>query len=261
VVGDTKFWCKRKNGFRERNKAQYRSLSAHWDSITNTYWLRGPSEGKQAFKFLARMAVRGLPARQGGEPWERWVDELRREKLNCSAVTTHASYSQSLLENRPQSLGGPAPVDEGVVRTGIIENDEFTAWLRLKGIELGDTYTQKDFEGELVTIERVFEASAMWCEELESRAEASAARSAADRAGGTHGPRRGKRLVLRSGIEAVKKDIREMRAAGLPQVEICKRLGDKARPENARWRSFTWPAAFKNPEYRQSVKSWISRIR
>jgi hypothetical protein len=206
------------------------------------------------------MAARGLPVQQGGESWERWIDELRREKLNCSVMSTHACYGQSLLETRPQ-LRGPAPAGKGVVRAGIMEDNEFTSWLREKGFEPGDTYTQMDFEGECVTIERVFEASVMWCEELETRAEASEAKRRSTFVVGIPGPRRGKRPVLRLGIEVVKKDIREMRLAGFAQAEICKRLGDRVRPENARWQSLPWPDAFKHPKYSKSVRSWISRVR
>jgi len=61
-------------------------------------------------------------------------------------------------------------------------------------------------------------------------------------------------------FERVKGEIRELKKAKLTQAEICSRLGNKMRPPNAKWDGLTWPLAFRHPEYKNSVKSWISRL-
>jgi hypothetical protein len=63
-----------------------------------------------------------------------------------------------------------------------------------------------------------------------------------------------------TGFEKVKAEIRGLKKAKLTQVEICLRLGKKMRPPNARWDGLTWPMAFRHPDYKNSVKSWISRL-
>jgi hypothetical protein len=72
-------------------------------------------------------------------------------------------------------------------------------------------------------------------------------------------PAKGKRSTFKP-IDNVRQQIREMRQAGLSQLEICRRLEDSPRPSNAAWSNLSWPAAFHNPKYRAAVKSWISRL-
>jgi len=73
---------------------------------------------------------------------------------------------------------------------------------------------------------------------------------------------RGRRL--RAGgaeIEKVKHDIRELKAAGVSQHEICTRLKSRTRPPNAAWRNLTWLAAFRDPVHKPAVKCWISGVK
>ena len=61
-------------------------------------------------------------------------------------------------------------------------------------------------------------------------------------------------------IESVKQEIRELKRAKFSHKEICDRLGDKPRPRHAAWRHLRWSAALKDPAYKSSVKSWLSRV-
>ncbi len=70
----------------------------------------------------------------------------------------------------------------------------------------------------------------------------------------------GKQERPRDPILEVKDTIRQLRAAGHSQQEICNRLSDTPRPKNAAWKDLTWPAAFKDKTFRGAVKSWISRV-
>jgi len=60
-------------------------------------------------------------------------------------------------------------------------------------------------------------------------------------------------------FEKVKQEIRSLKEAKCSQREICVRLGNKPRPPNAAWKGLSWPDALKNPNYMNSVKSWLSR--
>jgi hypothetical protein len=75
-----------------------------------------------------------------------------------------------------------------------------------------------------------------------------------------HPKRRPGKQAWATGLERVKGEIRELKKAKLTQAEICSRLGDKMRPPNAKWDGLTWLAAFRHPVYKNSVKSWISRL-
>lgn len=111
--------------------------------------------------------------------------------------------------------------------------------------------------------------SAEYCRKCEAEEE-TARRAAAppDSSGGTSPTERGaaqptcrgKQSRIRPSIERVKQEIRQLKEARCGQEEICKRLGDKPRPRNAAWKALTWYSAFRDPAYKNSVKSWISRV-
>ena len=192
MVGDVEFWRRRKNSFRARDNGENHSLWAYWDSITQTYGSRGPDEARRIFEKLTNMAVRRLPCPQDVEPRRVWLDELRRENINCSSLPIEAVFNQHLLDDWPKRFGSPAPVG-GDIRSGIIAADQSIRCLQ--DSQPGDPYTEKEFKGEVVVIERLFEASVLLCEELESRAEASSAKrdEQFDNGGRTNCPAESKR--------------------------------------------------------------------
>jgi hypothetical protein len=154
LVGDAQFWRERKTAFRTSDKEEYRSLRAHWNSITDTHVLLGSEQAQRRFELLAEAAARGLANPQGVELWKLWLAELIRRKINYSESPYTFEYPEAYLENpgHPlRRLGEPLPVVEGRrTTTGA---------------------TTMVFEGTVVSIDRLFEASAVLCEVFESLAE------------------------------------------------------------------------------------------
>lgn len=54
--------------------------------------------------------------------------------------------------------------------------------------------------------------------------------------------------------------VKQMHAEGCTQSEICDRLGTMPRPPLAKWRHLPWPTALRNPKYRASVKTKLSKM-
>jgi hypothetical protein len=55
--------------------------------------------------------------------------------------------------------------------------------------------------------------------------------------------------------------VRQMKALGLPQLEMCERLDAQKRrpPDLVGWRDLTWRAAYLSPKYNGAVKKWLSK--
>ena len=60
--------------------------------------------------------------------------------------------------------------------------------------------------------------------------------------------------------DAVRDLVRRLHAEGCSQLEMCERLGNMPRPPMAKWRNLTWLAAFRDPMYRDSVKTKLSKL-
>jgi hypothetical protein len=62
-------------------------------------------------------------------------------------------------------------------------------------------------------------------------------------------------------IVELEAEIREMKAEGLSQKEMCSRLDANKweLPSGARWRHLTWTKAYLSREFGRSVKKWLSK--
>jgi hypothetical protein len=58
----------------------------------------------------------------------------------------------------------------------------------------------------------------------------------------------------------VRKLVKQMCTEDTPQKEMCKRLGNMARPPGAKWRHLSWDAAFRHDDYRAAVKTKLSKM-
>jgi hypothetical protein len=143
------FWRKRSEAFREREKeVEYRHLRLRWCSITDKYELRGSEQAVHRFEILAATAARGLSKSQGVELWKLWLAEVIRHRINYDEKPYTFQCSQEYLENSEHPLRGDVlPVVKGRKKDG---------------------NTIVVFEGVIVNVDRVFEASAIVCELLES---------------------------------------------------------------------------------------------
>jgi hypothetical protein len=54
--------------------------------------------------------------------------------------------------------------------------------------------------------------------------------------------------------------VRRMHAEGYTHSQMCKQLGNMPRPPMAKWKNLTWPAAFRDPMYRDAVKTKLSKL-
>jgi hypothetical protein len=153
LLGDAQFWRERKRAFRKSDKEEYRSLRGHWDSITDNYVLLGSEQAQHRFEILAEAAARGLPNPHVVELWKLWLAELIRKRINYQECPYTFQCGQEYLENPDHPLRRPSellPLVEGRQKTGT---------------------TIMVFEGKIVNIDRLFEASAILCDLLESLAE------------------------------------------------------------------------------------------
>jgi hypothetical protein len=57
-------------------------------------------------------------------------------------------------------------------------------------------------------------------------------------------------------VQRLKRQVRELRAAGLSHQEICERLGSGDRPPRAAWKDLPWPKAYR--EHPAAVTKWLS---
>jgi len=70
--------------------------------------------------------------------------------------------------------------------------------------------------------------------------------------------RRGK--VASDGFAGVAALVKQMHKERYTQAQMCERLDRMPRPPRAGWKHLSWVAAFKNPEYRPAVKSFLSKL-
>ena len=258
--------------FKENDTEQNRFLWAQWNPLTEVWTFRGPGAGgepEKTFKALAKKAARGLPDSEGiaeCDLWKVWLDTLRNEKRNFEESPIQATLSTQEWDKLA------LPATKGVVESLMI-TDKMAESIRQLGFsaEPGTTKTQRRFEGIAGVIRDLFETSANYCLELEAGLPhpqsrrttadgvASAQATQVPPAPATKTTRGGKQMRSNARIERVKLEIRQLHEVGSTQKQICERLGNSPRPENAAWRELTWPDAFRNLSYRAAVKSWISR--
>jgi hypothetical protein len=144
-----KFWSQRARAFRKGNK-EYPRLRGHWSSITDTYTLQGSEDARDHFLVLARIASEARRTPKDLEPWKLWLAEIISLKVNCRENPHTHVYPVEYLKDPAHKLHTPfevLPVGEGCRQTGS---------------------DNRVFEGKTVTIHRLFQASALLCDLLES---------------------------------------------------------------------------------------------
>ena len=145
------FWRKRSEAFRESEKDdEYCRLRVRWSSITDEYELLGSEQAQRRCEILAATAARGLSNPKGVELWKLWLAEVIRHRINYHEKLYTFRCSKDYLENPKNLLRSPGDVLP-VVR-GRKENRTLV------------------FDGVIATVDRLFEASAVVCELLESMA-------------------------------------------------------------------------------------------
>jgi DNA-binding XRE family transcriptional regulator len=110
------------------------------------------------FVVLAEIGAAARPSPRDIELWKLWLAELICLKINCEERPLTQSYPKGYLSDPRHTLRTPydtLPVGEGSHQTG-----------------------SKDvvFEGKTITVHRLFKASALLCDRLESEARADASR-------------------------------------------------------------------------------------
>lgn len=58
-------------------------------------------------------------------------------------------------------------------------------------------------------------------------------------------------------VQKLKREVNDLRKAGLSHREICDRLGSQACPPHAAWRDDPWPLAYR--KHTAAVTKWISK--
>jgi hypothetical protein len=168
LAGDASFWRARRNDFREYNTGANSLLSVDWDSMTDSWSLRGSAAARSEFESLATIAAKGLQTYDPDEPWRSWLDELRRRKRNYRESPTKVAYSRRALED-PSKFGIEPPKVKGELRTGTVDRIAMT---ELFGRETGkrqeSSFAQTRFTGVDGIAERLFEASINLCLEFEA---------------------------------------------------------------------------------------------
>lgn len=61
-------------------------------------------------------------------------------------------------------------------------------------------------------------------------------------------------------LAQVRVRVRRMHAEGCTHSQMCDQLGNMPRPPMAKWKNLTWPAAFRDPMYRDAVKTKLSKL-
>ena len=61
-------------------------------------------------------------------------------------------------------------------------------------------------------------------------------------------------------LAQVRVRVKQMRAEGCTQSQMCARLGNMPRPPMAKWKHLTWPEAFRDPSHRDAVKTKLSKL-
>jgi len=61
-------------------------------------------------------------------------------------------------------------------------------------------------------------------------------------------------------LAEVRAQVREMHAARFTHAQMCERLGNLPRPPMAKWRHLAWPVAFRSSQYRDAVKTKLSKL-
>jgi len=57
-------------------------------------------------------------------------------------------------------------------------------------------------------------------------------------------------------LENTRELVKQMRAEGDSQIDMCRQLGNHPRPPHAAWRALPWPQAYR--QYQAAVKKWLS---
>jgi hypothetical protein len=146
-----KFWSQQAKAFRKGQK-EYPRLRGHWNSITDIYDLLGSEQARDHFLILAKIATEARGSLKDIEPWKLWLAELIYLKINCHENPHTYVYPVGYLGDpvhKLRTLGDVLPVGDGYQQTGS---------------------TNRVFEGRTVTVNRLFEASAVLCDLLESEA-------------------------------------------------------------------------------------------
>jgi uncharacterized protein YukE len=169
LVGAASFWRACRTDFRDYNTEENRSLLADWDSMTDCWSFRGPSEAEAAFKSLASIAAKGFETYNEDEPWRSWLEELRRRRRSYKESQTTATYSQRAMEDTSK-FGVQPPTVKGELKTGTVDYEEME---KLFGQEIaeskkGSSFVQTRFEGVHGVLKNLFDESGKLCLEFES---------------------------------------------------------------------------------------------
>jgi hypothetical protein len=78
LVGDAAFWRERRADFGGYNTDNYNALIAQWDSVKDSWSVRGPAEAQAIFEPLAAIAAKGIKDVDQARRSRTWLDELRR---------------------------------------------------------------------------------------------------------------------------------------------------------------------------------------
>jgi len=188
-IADSAFWKDRQGEF--ANYAdRLAQLHALWDvssRVWHLWWDAAPNgavpkEHERVFSAIARKALNRLPKSQrldGGEPWQRWLDFMRRNdwgfKVTGNVRCTELEWDLGVKDEKPLAqIRKKQRYTTGDEDKNIYERTDTGRLRRLRPRELRGRSSEdlhKYFHWlENGRIERVFESSASFCEELASRA-------------------------------------------------------------------------------------------
>ena len=177
------FWREREEEFRKHDTPENRALRVEWFLLTDDWEFRTGATSENSnqhseyvFKALAREAARGLADRRSAEPWEDWLDALRRAadkstgRLLYSRVSGTGSTSMGDVWLKRMTQGG-----ESIPRGGLIEFVPVTAGEENEGqskspahVSSGGVEKRTFWDTRVERIEHLFTSSANFCLELRS---------------------------------------------------------------------------------------------
>src|SRR5262245_43051194 len=82
LVGDSSFWEKREAESRERDAGDNKLLCV--SVCHGEYFFDGSPEAVSEFKAFASICAKRFQTYDVNAPWKTWVDEMIRQKVNCT---------------------------------------------------------------------------------------------------------------------------------------------------------------------------------
>jgi hypothetical protein len=219
---------------------------------TESGWVRFSLFATQAIEYLG---IDPIPAPAADEYDPAWREQMTRRQEEQRSHGRDVDYSETV----PHGLDD---VDPGT-----------RAWLHfLRREARAQRGAQFSPDEQHFGFANVWEVSATQCERLARDQILRGLRTGADRQklAGTDGneiapksqaskivgrnPRRsGKKDPV---VQRIKKEVRQLRAAGHDYKTICDRLGSSDRPTRASWKDDSWPLAYKRNT--SAVRKWLS---